>query len=93
MPVTLYWGYDLTDDDLRDFGIEERCIRSCLQTWQIDFLLMCDPDLVEEGVTSRISGPLWAFVRNLNQAIVSNSIEHKHINFRGERKFVLLCWH
>lgn len=88
---TLYWGFMVTDDDLRDFGIEESCIKSCLQT-QIDFLLVCDPQTVKEG-EDWTSGIMWAFARNLNPNILASAMEHKHMDFRGERKSVILCWH
>lgn len=89
--IELYYGDEITDDDLREFGISEENIKSCLQP-QIDFALVCPIDY-GCNTDDLADSNLWPIVRNLGHWVIPNCAEWKFMKFRGEYKFVVLIWH
>lgn len=89
--IYLLYGDEVTDDDLRAFGISEGSIRSCLQP-QIDMMLVCPPEYGCD-TDDLADSQLWPIIRNLGHWVIPNCTEWKFMNFRGEQKFIVIIWH
>ena len=90
--VDFFLGDEVSDDDLRDFGVPNQYISSCLQP-QIDFMVVCPAQDNYDENTQPADTMLWPIVRNLARGVIENSAEWKVANFRGKRRFVMIVWH
>jgi hypothetical protein len=87
--IQLFLGHEVLDDDLRNFGIEEEYIQSCLQP-QIDFILVCNPLESNDGIYNIYNSQLYPILRNLRD---NSPIDWEIKNFRGEEKLIAIFWH
>jgi hypothetical protein len=87
--IQIFLGHEITDDELRKMNIEESHIESCLQP-QIDFVLVCDPPVSNEGILNLYDSKLYSILRNLGDWV---SPQWEIIDFRGENKLVAIFWH
>lgn len=86
--VHLLLGHEITDDDLREFGVD--LMHNSMRA-QVDFALITDPP---EDTTWKAwdlwETRLYPIIRNLGTWV---DPEWKIISFRGSEKLVVVFWH
>jgi hypothetical protein len=80
MPIQMLFADEITQEDMKGFGLVDNC------TADVDYVLICEPSMACESLTDK----LWPFVRNLGQWVTHY---YGIAKYKGEDKFIVVVWH
>lgn len=87
MPLTIYFGHELTEKDLIDYGFHNDLMQYKIQN-QIEYMLVTDPP---NNTSDLFNSELEPFFRTLHP-YVFNCSEWRVVSFRNEHKFTFIIW-
>lgn len=87
MPLHIYFGHELTEKDLIDYGFHNDLMQYKIQN-QIEYMLVSDPP---KNTSDLFNSELEPFFHTLHP-YVFNCSEWRIVSFRNERKFAFIVW-